>query len=65
MVGPSFTDGGSWPSSEQKQANQIPAVGFTVTSRMEPEERSPSTMATWPIFGRMTVFLSTFTVPGP
>ena len=48
MVGPSFTGGSSAPSSTQQQANQVPAVRLMVTSRMDPQNRNCSTIATMP-----------------
>ena len=65
MVGPGFTGGACWPSSMQKQANQVPAVRLTVTSRMDPCNLRCSTIATRPIFGRITTLSSTRTVSGP
>ena len=64
-ISSSFTSGSSWPSSTQKQANQVPAVRLMVTSRMEPANRRYSTMGTRPILGRITTLPSTFTVAGP
>ena len=46
VTGPVFTRGGCSPSSTQKDANQVPAVRLTVTSRMEPGQHSSSTMVT-------------------